>query len=338
MTELAEPQARGGRTAVGLARPAGRSSGADNSSGSTLNHRPGNLELDGRRPSRNRIQPGRQAVRSWPLIVLAAPATVAVWSCWVRLGQMTGFGLVRPFPGLWDSFQVNTAITLPVGVEAYGAFALRAWLAAGLQTSNRTRRFAKWPAIGSLLLGMSGQVAYHLLSEARVVKAPWEITMAVACLPVLVLGMGAALSHLIHADADGGSADNLSSKAICVGSLMPGRGGDPGRLLPTPEQAGDLVPPDARHDGGDNDGDAEVTERLEIARLTALQLTSTGTRVSRRTMRDAGLRGSNAELGALVKAVTAELAHGDGVANCPSIADRSVVPVCRQPEAAHTTH
>src|SRR5215472_15844674 len=83
------------------------------------------------------VRPGR-AVRSWPLIVLAAPATVAVWSRWVRLGQMTGFGLVRPLPGLWDSLQVNTAITLPVGVEAYGAYALRAWLAAGLQTSNRT--------------------------------------------------------------------------------------------------------------------------------------------------------------------------------------------------------
>ena len=302
MTELAEhpvnsgtqpriSQAQGGRTAVGLAHPAGQSSGPDDSSGSTTDHRPRDFELGGRRPNRNRNQPGKQAVRSWPLIVLAAPATVAVWSGWVRLGQMTGFGLVRPFPGLWDSFQVNTAITLPVGVEAYGAYALRAWLAADLQTGDRTRRFAKWSAIGSLLLGMSGQVAYHLLSEARVVKAPWEITMAVACLPVLVLGMGAALSHLIHADADSDGADGLSAQAICVGSVIPGQGRD-------------LA---ARRDGSDN----EATERLEIARLTALQLTRTGTRVSRRTMRDAGLRGSNADLGALVKVVAAELAHED---------------------------
>ncbi len=70
----------------------------------------------------------REAVPSWPLIVLAAPATVAVWSGWVRLGQMTGFGLVRPFPGLRDSVRVNTAITLPIGVEAYGAYACgRGW-------------------------------------------------------------------------------------------------------------------------------------------------------------------------------------------------------------------
>jgi hypothetical protein len=30
--------------------------------------------------------------------------------------------------------------------------------------------------------------------------APWWITTAVACLPVAVLGMGAALAHLLHAD------------------------------------------------------------------------------------------------------------------------------------------
>jgi hypothetical protein len=36
---------------------------------------------------------------------------------------MTGFGLVRPLPGLSDSLRINTAITLPVGVEAYGAYA-----------------------------------------------------------------------------------------------------------------------------------------------------------------------------------------------------------------------
>jgi hypothetical protein len=201
---------------------------------------------------------------------------------------MTGFGLVRPFPGLWDSFQVNTAITLPVGVEAYGAYALRAWLAAASRTSERTRRFAKWSAIGSLLLGMSGQVAYHLLSEAHVGRAPWGITVAVACLPVLVLGMGAALSHLIHADADAAAGsdslregDRPSPGAQVTGSVVPGQDGDHGLRLREQPVAG-------------RDGSADLTERLEIARLTALKVTRTGARVSRRTMRDAGLRGSNA--------------------------------------------
>ena len=112
-------------------------------------------------------------MRSWPLLVLAVPAAVAVWSGWVGIGQMTGFGEMHPLPGIWDSLHVDTAVTLPVGVEAYAAFALRAWLSSSPVISDWTRRFARWSAIGSLLLGMAGQVAYHLLTEAHVTRAPW---------------------------------------------------------------------------------------------------------------------------------------------------------------------
>ena len=70
----------------------------------------------------------RRPARSWPVLVLAAPAAVAVWSGWVGIGQMTGFGQIRPLPGIWDALHIDTAVTLPVGVEAYAAFALRAWL------------------------------------------------------------------------------------------------------------------------------------------------------------------------------------------------------------------
>ena len=51
-------------------------------------------------------------------------------------------------------------------------------------------------------LGALGQVAYHLLSAAGVTAAPWWITTVVACLPVAVLGMGAALAHLLHSRTD----------------------------------------------------------------------------------------------------------------------------------------
>jgi hypothetical protein len=105
-------------------------------------------------------------VRSWPLLLLALPAAVATWSGWVGIGRMTGFGLVRPLPGIWDSVQVSTAVTLPVGVEAYAAFAVRAWLSASPALSARTRRFACWSAIGSLGLGMAAQV--------HAVCAPWK--------------------------------------------------------------------------------------------------------------------------------------------------------------------
>ena len=57
-----------------------------------------------------------QTVRSWPLLVLAAPAAAEVWSGWVGIAQKTGFGLVPPLPGIWPSLHLDTSITLPVGV------------------------------------------------------------------------------------------------------------------------------------------------------------------------------------------------------------------------------
>jgi len=130
-------------------------------------------------------------------VLLALPAFVAIWSGWVGLGELTGFGIVHPLPGIWDHFSINSAITLPFGVETYAAYALRAWLSPGVPAV--ARRFARWSAIGSLGLGALGQVAYHLLASAHVDHAPAWITTLVACLPVAVLGMGAALAHLLRA-------------------------------------------------------------------------------------------------------------------------------------------
>ncbi|NES28941.1 ABC transporter permease [Micromonospora terminaliae] len=142
-------------------------------------------------------QPGRRAV-AWPVILLALPAFVAIWSGWVGLGGLTGFGVVHPLPGIADGVSLNTAITLPIGVETYGAYALYVWLSG--RVPNRARTFAKWSAIASLAVGALGQVAYHLLVAAGVTSAPWWITTLVSCLPVAVLGMGAALAHLVRED------------------------------------------------------------------------------------------------------------------------------------------
>lgn len=98
------------------------------------------------------------------------------------------------------SLQLDTAVNLPVGVEAYAAYALCAWLSASAAISPRTRRFARRSATGSLLRGMAGQAGYHLLAQAHAARAPWPVTTAVSCLPVLVLGMGAALAHLLRDD------------------------------------------------------------------------------------------------------------------------------------------
>ncbi len=213
--------------------------------------------------------PGHGA-RSWPLLLLAAPAAVAVWSGWVGIGQMTGFGQVHPLPGIWNNLHLNTAVTLPVGVEAYAAYALRAWLSPSPAISARTRAFARRSVIASLLLGMAGQVAYHLLIQAHATTAPWPITTAVACLPVLVLGMGAALAHLLRADNHHNPPTHNHTDHTHPGqsAAVPAR----------PEQAAQ-------------------------AQAAANQLRAAGRPVSRRTLRECGIRGSNAHLGALARII-----------------------------------
>jgi hypothetical protein len=142
------------------------------------------------------VAPLPKRVSRWWLPPLAAPAFVAIWAGWVDLGRLTGFGVVHPLPGIADRFSINTAITLPIGLEAYAAYAMSIWLSrAG---SARARRFAGVSAIASLLLGFAGQAAYHLMIAAGMTVAPWPITLAVSGVPVAVLGMGAALWHLVH--------------------------------------------------------------------------------------------------------------------------------------------
>jgi hypothetical protein len=144
-------------------------------------------------------------MRRWPLVLIAAPAAVAVWSGWVGLGGLCGFGVIHPLPGIAPGLQLNTAITLPVGVEAYGAYALGAWLggetSTALKVSPTARIFARRSAIGALLLGMTGQVVYHLLAAAHATAAPWPVVVLVSCIPVVTLGLAAALTHLLRTPA-----------------------------------------------------------------------------------------------------------------------------------------
>lgn len=131
----------------------------------------------------------------WLLAFIAAPAFVAIWSGWIGLAGLCGFGEVRPLPGI-VRLHVNTAFCLPLGVEAYAALALGAWLRPGTQGTART--FARWSALGSLTLGMLGQISYHLLAADHARRAPDIVVVLVACLPVVVLGCAVALMHLLR--------------------------------------------------------------------------------------------------------------------------------------------
>jgi hypothetical protein len=153
-----------------------------------------------------------RAARSWPLLIRALPAATAVWSGWAGIGQLTGFGQIHPMLGIWDSLHLDTAITLPVGVEAYAPGSPPA-----PAVSDRTRRFARRSATGSLLLGVVGQAAYHLLTQARVAHAPWPVTTVVSCLPDTDHASQADHARPRNTDANGpgmtpcGAADGTGS-------------------------------------------------------------------------------------------------------------------------------
>lgn len=189
-------------------------------------------------PDRSAATGPRSAVRSWPLLVLAAPAAAEVWTGWVGIAARTGFGLISPLPGIWPSLHIYTTITLPVGVEAYAVYALRAWLAPAGAVSQRTRRFARQSAIFSFALGGAGQVAYRLLEQAG-------ITRAVGCYHHRVLPAGPGPRDGDHARAhaarrrDGHGARTRRSRGPAPRSV---RG--PGPRGPGPVRSG----PGGRHE------------------------------------------------------------------------------------------
>lgn len=148
----------------------------------------------------------------WPLILIGLAAAVAVWGGWVELGELTGFGMVQPLPGLVDSVRINTAIVLPIGIEAYGGYALRTWLSAAT-LSARTRRYARWSALVSLVVGAGAQVASHLMRAAELTAAPWPVTVLVACVPVAVLGLATGLATLVRQDTTSPAPHSASCEA-----------------------------------------------------------------------------------------------------------------------------
>ncbi|WP_448812125.1 hypothetical protein [Agromyces bauzanensis] len=132
----------------------------------------------------------------WPVVLLAGSAFVAIWGGWVELGRMSGFGPVNLLPGIAELY-VDLAITLPLGMEVYAAYAMGAWLTRK-RIDDSARSFAKWSALASLVVGGAGQVAYHLLAAAGIQHAPWQVVVIVSCVPVAVLGMASMLAHRLH--------------------------------------------------------------------------------------------------------------------------------------------
>ena len=129
-------------------------------------------------------------------MIIGLAAAISVWSGWVGLGQLAGFGVIQPLPGIWNDLRINTAVVLPISVEAYAAYALRCWLTTRTITP-RARSFARQSAIISLTIGAAAQIAFHLMTAAGLDHAPWPVTVGVSTVPVVVLGLATALASLI---------------------------------------------------------------------------------------------------------------------------------------------
>ena len=153
------------------------------------------------------------------------------------------------------------------------------------------------------------------MAQAGTARAPWAITTVVSCLPVLVLGMGTALAHMLRADAGArDKPDGQAGPSATVRSLA----------RPAPDQARDQQRPDAGADrsaGQDQKGFASgpqgsgitrpvlrpVQSQIDQAHTVACELAPAGRTVSRRVLRRAGVRGSNETLNVLARSLKAEL-------------------------------
>jgi hypothetical protein len=135
----------------------------------------------------------------WPLLAVGSAAFVALWGGWVGLGAMCGFGKVLLLPGFpWGlgKFSLDTAITLPLSMEAYGSVGLRYWLDPTLD--KQTRNFARNSTFGALGSGFLAQAIYHVMASRHFHTAPAWVTVLVAGVPVAALALCAALHHSAH--------------------------------------------------------------------------------------------------------------------------------------------
>lgn len=76
-------------------------------------------------------------------------------------------------------------------LDAYALTAIRVWLASST-TSARARSFAKFNAIGAIVLSLAGNAVWHLIA-ANLLTVNWVIVLVVGGIPPVILGL---VSHL----------------------------------------------------------------------------------------------------------------------------------------------
>jgi hypothetical protein len=160
-------------------------------------------------------------------------------------------------------------------------------------------------------------------------RAPWEVTTLVSCLPVLVLGLGSALAHMLRSDASAadaavraGTQTSAAQPTLeATGQYPPDQTGNSQTnpiedVTPTPPSAVPAAPwTQPCNAAGQRRADRNravylarqaqarppARMRLPDAYTAAASVIASGQRVSRRSLRSAGLHGSNADLGMLAR-------------------------------------
>lgn len=149
---------------------------------------------------------------------------MAVWGGWAELGRYTGFGMVQPLPGLVDSFWINTAIVLPVSIEAYGSYALRVWLSSAT-LSERTRRYARWSALAAAHASCFSMALALRLGEHHTPPQRMQVEATVTLddvdgLPTITSSTLRARAQVSGLDADGFATVVEEAAALCPVSRL----------------------------------------------------------------------------------------------------------------------
>jgi len=71
---------------------------------------------------------------------------------------------------------------------------IRVWLASSTK-SERARRFARWNAVGAILLSLAGNAVSHLIT-AHLLAVSWYVVLAVGAVPPVILGLVVELAVL----------------------------------------------------------------------------------------------------------------------------------------------
>jgi hypothetical protein len=158
----------------------------------------------------------RKPSLSWLLVPISVAAFLATWGGWAKLATMTGYTQVEMLGGQeWSRF--NIGFVLPMSVEPFGMLAM------SVAFNTRVRRWARLVAGGMALATLIAagicQSVVHSLTVRGETRAPDAIVSVTSVLPVVVLGLGAALAMLNAARVPDTETSPETSRPSVLGRL-----------------------------------------------------------------------------------------------------------------------